>query len=265
MKVKKNPNKNAGIFRDYGQSDHMFTVREAYRTIRTNIRLSVIKDGCRKIVFTSSIQGEGKTITASNVAFSMSQTEMKVLLIDADLRLSRVHKVLKLTNEKGLSNVLGRLCTFEEAVCHTKYSHLDVLCSGMKVPNPAELLASDSMKALLDQLEELYDCIIIDTPPLNLVSDAMPIIKMTDGVILVVRQNYATYPGVSRMIENLNLVDAKILGMVLNSVDSKEFSYSYKNSYKNGYGGYGYGGYGYGYGYKSYSSSGVKGSDDMIR
>ncbi|MBQ9543706.1 MAG: CpsD/CapB family tyrosine-protein kinase [Clostridia bacterium] len=251
----KKPGKTAGIFRDYGQSDKMFTVREAYRTIRTNIRLSVIKDGCRKIVFTSSIQGEGKTVTASNVAFSMSQTETKVLIIDADLRLSKVHKVLRVPNEKGLSNVLGRLCTFDEAVCHTKYSHLDVLCAGMKVPNPAELLASESMKELLDQLGEIYDCIIIDTPPVNLVSDAIPIIRMTDGVILVVRQNYATYPGVSHMVENLKLVDAKILGMVLNSVDSKEFSYSYRNSYKNGYG----------YGYNSYSAAGVKGSETTLR
>ena len=245
--------KNVGIIRDYGQSDHLFAVREAYRTIRTNICLSVIKEGCRKIVFTSSVQGEGKTVTASNVAFSMSQTDMKVLLIDADLRLSRVHKILKLTNEKGLSNVLGRLCTFEEAVCHTKYTNLDVLCAGMKVPNPAELLASESMQKLLDKLGEIYDCIIVDTPPLNLVSDAMPIIKMTDGVIIVVRQNYATYPGVQQVVEGLKMVDAKILGMVLNSVDSKEFSYSYKN------------GYGYGYGYSSYgASSGSKSSDDML-
>ncbi len=210
-----------------------FAVREAYRTIRNNISLSLIKSGCKVVLFTSALQGEGKTITSSNVAFSMSQTGKRVLLIDADLRLPRVHRALKLDNEKGLSNVLGQLCTFEEAVCHTKYSDLDVLTAGIKVPNPAELLVSDALRELLEVMKERYDYIFIDTPPVCAVSDALPLVKLTDGVILVVRQNFCTHPAVKQALEAFRMIEAKVLGAVLNSADTEDTSASYS---KYGYG-----------------------------
>ncbi len=212
-------NQNVKTQEDLRASRNLFAVKEAYRAIRTNIALSFAKDGCKRIVFTSPVEGEGKTVTSSNVAFSMSQTESKVLLIDADLRRPRVHRVLKLRNEKGLSNVLGRLCGFEDAVTHTKYNNLDVLTAGMKVPNPAEILAGEAMQNLLETLSQCYDYIIIDTPPVNMVSDAYPVIKMTDGVIIVVRQNYSTYPALQKTVDDFKRVDAKILGVVLNSAE----------------------------------------------
>ena len=209
-----------------------FAVREAYRAIRTNINLSLIKDGCKIVVFTSALQGEGKTVTSSNVAFSMSQTEKRVLLIDADLRLPRVHRTMKLPNEKGLSNVLGRLCSFEEAVCHTKYADFDILTAGVRVPNPAELLSGSAMKALLEQLSEQYDYIFIDTPPVCVVSDAFPLVKMTDGVVLVVRQNFCTHPAIQQALDGFRMIEAKVLGVVLNSADVQQHNGSYgKHNY----------------------------------
>lgn len=214
--------------------EQMFEIAEAYKLIRTNIMFSILKDGCKKIVLSSSQSREGKTTTAINVAVSLSQTDAKVLLIDADLRKPRVSQFFDFKDSPGLTNYLGKLVSLPEALHQTAFGSLSVLCSGVNVPNPSELLASEEMTSFLTEMESCYDYIVIDTPPLNVVADALPLIKQSDGVILVVRERYSTFPQLNQSIRNIELIGGKILGLVLN--DSKSKGKGLEQYKKYGYG-----------------------------
>lgn len=244
-----------------------FRVEEAYKTIRANIMFSIMKKGCKTIVVTSSIPNEGKTTTTINLAITISQADQRVLLIDGDLRKPKVHHYFSVPNSPGLTNYLSDTISSRKSadlfsVIHpTEFENLSVLCSGSIPPNPAELLGSESMADFLKEISKDYDYIIIDTPPVNVVSDALPLVRESDGVVLVVRSNQSTHPELQKAISSLEFIDAKILGFVINYVDSKAEKYK-SGSYQYGYGGeysvYGsysksseYGGYG---GYGSYSS-----------
>lgn len=215
------------------QSVNLFAVQEAYKTIRTNIFLSVIKEGCKRIVITSSLPSEGKTTTSLNLAISMAQAYMKVLLIDCDLRKSKVHKVLNVPNVPGLTNVISGMEKCDVAIRETKYAGLHVLTAGLQVPNPSEILASEYMSKLLDELSHNYDYILLDSPPLNIVADALPLARISDGVVLVVKQNQTTHNDLKKAIDSLNFIEAKIFGIVMNGVEetSKKY-YKYKYKYK---------------------------------
>lgn len=221
-------------------SDLRFRVSESYKSIRTNLTFSLIKSGCKTVIISSSLPSEGKSTVAVNVAISLAQMDVRVLLIDCDIRKPKVHRFLSLPSVPGLSNLLSSMNDLSEVTHETKYANLDVICSGTTVPNPAELLASEQMQTLLQNLQQKYDYIIIDTPPLNVVSDAVPLIKNSDGVVLVVRENRSTTTELRQTVESLQMVDAKIIGLILNDVDSRRKRYrSYRYNY----------GYGYGYGY----------------
>lgn len=232
-----------------------FRIEEAYKTIRTNIMFSVIKKGCKIIVVSSSTPNEGKTTTTVNLAVTIAQADQRVLLIDGDLRKPKVHQYFSLNNAPGLTNYLGasisgkRKADLFSVIHPTEYENLSVLCSGSIPPNPAELLGSELMSEFLQDISQDYDYIIIDTPPINVVSDSLPVIRESDGVVLVVRQNKTTHPELQRTLSALEFIDAKVLGFVVNFAESKASKYSSKYGY--GYGGkYGYSGrYGYGYGY----------------
>ena len=206
--------------KDYAPGDSQaqlkFQVSEAYKTIRTNLLFSILKNGCKRIVFSSSSPGEGKSTVSVNTAISLAQANSRVLLIDCDLRRPTVHRFFNISNTPGLTNVLGGLNTLEEAMLDTKYPNLKLLCSGLQVPNPSEMLASTQLQNLLDSLSESFDYIIFDTPPLNVVSDAIPLIKNSDGVVLVVREMISTFTDLDKAVGNLQMVDAKILGLVYN-------------------------------------------------
>lgn len=222
-----------------GVDAHVKTkVTEAYKTIRTNIMFSITHKGCKKIVISSSLENEGKSTGAVNIAISLAQTDLNVLLIDTDLRKPKTHMFFEMNASPGLTHVLSGMNALDEAVRHTPYAHLDVLCAGVIPPNPSEILAGEAFSELLDVLEKHYDYIVIDTPPINLVSDALPVIKRSDGVVLMVRSGRATYPELDKAIHSLQFIDAKILGLVLNGVDPSG----------GGYGTKGYGKYGYSYG-----------------
>lgn len=234
-----------------------FRIEEAYKSIRTNIAFSVMKEGCKTIVVTSSMAGEGKTTTTIHLAISFAQAGQRVLLIDGDLRKPKIHQYFSLPNSPGLTNYLGASVQRGEhvnvnSVTHkTQYSNLYVICSGSIPPNPSEILGSDPMSRFIDEVEMMYDYVIIDTPPINLVSDALPVIKKSDGVILVVRQNLSTHPEVERALSALQFIDAKVLGFIVNFADSGSRSSRYgRKAYRYSYSGYGYG-YGYGYSDKS--------------
>ena len=260
-------NSSRTLLKDLSLSPSLkFKVEESYKSIRANITFSLMKKGCKKIVFTSSVAGEGKTTTTINLAISFAQAGQKVLLIDGDLRKPKIHQYFSISNTPGLTDYLGSTVSASKqdrvdlfSIVHvTEYENLSVICSGSIPPNPAEILGSEPMANFLDDVSNDFDYIIIDTPPINIVSDALPIIRESDGVVLVVRYNQSTHPEVEKAIAALEFIDAKILGFVVNFVETKSGGkYNYgkysKYRYGYGYGGYGYGGYGYGgYGYGGY-------------
>lgn len=242
------------------QPDLKFRVEEAYKTIRANIMFSVIKKGCKIIVVSSSLPNEGKTTTTVNLAVTISQADQRVLLIDGDLRKPKVHQYFGLSNAPGLTNYLsdtmsGRRGADIFGIIHpTRYENLSVICSGSIPPNPAELLGSDFMSEFLADVSKDFDYIIIDTPPVNIVSDSFPLIRESDGVVLVVRSNQSTHPELQKALSALEFIDAKILGFVVNFAETKMSKY--RGSYKT-YGAYSsYGAYsGYGNNYAKYSSA----------
>lgn len=218
-----------------------FQIKESYKKARTNITYSVVKKGCKEIAFTSSRKGEGKTLTATNVAIALAQqVDTKVLIVECDLRRPRVHSALGITPAPGITNYLNFECSDSDIVRKTKLENLDAICYGAIPPNPSELLASNTMMELIDKMAAIYDYIIFDTPPIGVVIDAMPIIKHADGVVVVVRNNTSTFPEYNKTIDSLKRSGTKILGVIFNEVDSISTK-KYGKGYNYGY--YGYYGY----------------------
>ena len=254
-----------------------FFVREAYKTLRTNVSFALAgEEGNHIIMVTSSLQGEGKSITAVNLAISYAMADRKVLLIDCDLRRPKLARLLRLSSKTGLTNLILDAGLREEVVLPSHVKGLDVILAGDIPPNPSELLGSPRMERLLTELRQEYDFIILDSPPVNLVTDAVVLAPRSDGVLFLVRANHSDRGAVIHAMEQLEYAKTKILGFVLNGVDMEKTHYGYgKYRYRHyrryrrygysgyggyggygyggyGYGGYGYGGYGYGYGYNGY-------------
>jgi len=222
-------------------------VRESFNELRTNVLFSLTNKGAKKVLLTSSLAGEGKSTTALNMAISFAETGVKTLIVDCDLRRPNLGRLLDDKGKKGLSNILVNDCTVKEALHETKFKNLDVVLTGSTPPNPTELLSSDGMKAFLDEMSESYDYIILDTPPINMVTDAAILSSLVNGVIVVCRQFVTEKKLLASAIEKLQFVDAKIIGVVLNDVASSKASYGKYSRYSR----YGHYGYGYGYGYSS--------------
>lgn len=197
-----------------------FQIKESYKKARTNIAYSIVKKGCKMISFTSSAKSEGKTITSVNIAIALAQqVDTKVLIIDCDLRRPRVQSVLEIPVNKGITNYLNFECEISDIIYNSKMDNLDAICCGTIPPNPSELLASDNMKDLVKELSNKYDYIIFDTPPIGVVIDALPIIKQTDGVVVVVRDNVTDITDYKKTIEILNRSEANIIGVIFNDVE----------------------------------------------
>lgn len=213
-----------------------FRVVESYKTLRANIMFSIIKKGCKSFVISSSMPSEGKSTIAVNTAIALSQTDARVLLIDTDLRRPKINRFLGLSNTPGLSNYLIGMNSIDEVLHKTSYPNLMVFCAGSRVPNPSELLASAQMDALLEQLKTKFDYIILDSAPLNVVSDTYPLIKKTDGVLLVVYQNRSDYKELDKTLKSLEVVGGKVLGIVMNGVSPKrKRSYYSRDGYEYSY------------------------------
>lgn len=213
-------------------------ISEAFRTLRTNIQFSNIDADIKSIVVTSSGPGEGKSTIISNLAITMSQADKKVLLIDADLRKPRIHKIFSLFNNNGLTTVLSENLDYKEAKIPTGIGILDILTSGPVPPNPAELLGSIRMKNFIEKIEEDYDMVLIDAPPIGLVTDAAVLSTECDGVILVCAAGQAIIDAVKNGKELLQRVNANILGVVMNKIPLNEggyYKYHYYNYYQSYY------------------------------
>ncbi|MCM1507595.1 MAG: polysaccharide biosynthesis tyrosine autokinase [Ruminococcus flavefaciens] len=211
-----------------------FNVIENYKLVRTNIMFS-LSTGKKKIFAVSSANpSEGKSTTSVNIAIAFAQMENKVLLIDADMRKSVVHKTFSITNESGLSTVISKMNTFEESVHKNVIENLDILTAGPSVPNPSELLASENFENLISSLSQSYDYIIIDTPPVNIVSDVLTIKDSISGMLLVLKYGDTTYNDVDNCMKKIELADMNILGFILNDISHKK-SGAYYSNYKYDY------------------------------
>lgn len=214
-----------------------FQVRESYKAARTNIAYSILKKGCKKIVFTSSTKSEGKTVTSINVASALAQqVDTKVLVIECDLRRPRVNTALKLEPTPGLTNYLNEECSLDDIIKDTKIDNLKAIAYGAIPPNPSELLASEAMANLIKTVEKEYDYIIFDTPPVGVVIDAIPILKASDGVVIVARNNSTTYPELAKTKEIIERTNTKILGVIVNRIKPQETRKG--KGYYSRYGGY---------------------------
>lgn len=199
---------------------------EAYRTLRTNIQYSSFDKEIRTIAVTSAEMAEGKSTVAGNIAISFAQGEKKVILIDCDLRKPSVHKNFKVSNLVGVSEVLLGKATLEEAV-QTRGDGFYFLTSGKIPPNPSEMLASSAMTKLIEKLKEEYDVIVLDTAPLQAVTDAQILSTKVDGTILVVRAGRTKKDVVMEAKNLLDKVGANIIGTVLHAVENTRGKYYY--------------------------------------
>lgn len=223
---------------------NQFDVDEIYRNLRTNIEFSQMDDEIQVISVASTIPNEGKSSVACNLARIMAAKYKNVLLIDCDLRKPSFHKMMKVSNRSGLTNIIAQ---FQDGLSVNSYEgvqqvvfeggqNLTVITAGHRVPNPSEVLGSKRMGRFLEQSRKEFSYIIIDSPPVAVASDTIPLCNLSDGVLYVVDAKNADKRRVKMAINDLKRNGGNVIGLVMNKVDmSDEKRYGY------GYG-YGYGG-----------------------
>lgn len=225
------------------------SIAESFRTLRTNLQYLHIDKNLKThtIAITSTVSGEGKSFCALNLASIFALAGKKTIIMGLDLRKPKLHKDFGIDNSIGISTYLIGNNTLDEVIIPTLQENLSIVTSGPVPPNPAELLESDRMRQLIDELKSRYEIIIIDTPPVALVTDSLLISKYTDTNIFVVRQNYSSRT-VLKFVNNLySDNNYRSLGILINDVKIPNY-YGNRYGYGYRYGSYGYG-YGYGYGY----------------
>ncbi|MBQ8909915.1 MAG: polysaccharide biosynthesis tyrosine autokinase [Oscillospiraceae bacterium] len=237
-----------------------FAASEAYKLLRTKLQFSFADESSSRVIgFSSALSGEGKSLSAINLAYTMSQLDKKVILIDCDMRRPTLAEKLGIRKLPGLSGYLTGQHTLEEMIqnCNLKNEEtaFQVIAAGQNPPNPIELLSSDRMIRFLKHLREKYDYIILDLPPVGEVSDAMAVAKETDGMLLVVRQNYCDRVVLKEAVRQFDFIDAKILGVVYNCTTESSGRYGkgyYKRYYRRYYRSY------YGRSYRRYEGTYMK-------
>lgn len=242
---------------------------EAFRALKTNMHFLNNEKGVKVVAVTSTVSGEGKTFVAINLAGIVAYAGQKVIILDLDMRKPKIHKAFSEENiefpnvkGKGVSDILAGIVTYQECVIHSRQENLDFITAGTIPPNPSELIMSDNMTALLAELKQKYDFIVLDNPPVGLVTDAMPNLQLADYPLYVFKSEYSLRPYIHNVDYLRNERGLTKLSVVFNADDS------YRRKRKYGYGGYGrygnygrygsyghygsygyYGHYGYGYGY----------------
>ena len=199
---------------------------EAYRSLRSNIEYSSFDDEYRVIVVTSSVAGEGKTTTSGNLAIALAQSGNSVLLVDCDMRKPSIHKKFKISNAAGTAELLLRKKLFEE-VANNYNENLTIITAGKIPPNPSEMLASRAMTAFIEEMKKEFKYIILDTPPLQAVTDAQVLSTKADGVLLVVKAGSTKKEMVLNSVDLIKKVQGKVIGTVLNGVENKKNNYYY--------------------------------------
>lgn len=224
----------------FGQTEHKtlhknlnFTATEQYKLLRTNIDFTLPQDEkCHVIGVTSSMRGEGKSTTAVNLSYVLAEKGSRVLLIDGDLRIPSVAKKLQISSTPGLTTLLMNKSTEVEQFKSTLLDTWYILPAGEIPPNPSELLGSRRMENLLLALKEVFDYIIIDLPPVNIVSDALSVSPFISGMVVVIREEYTEKKELTHCMRQLSLSNVNVLGCVLNEAKAGSASYGKYKKYK---------------------------------
>ena len=222
-----------------------FAAQESYKLLRTKLQFSFADDNaCHVIGISSALPGEGKSLTAINLAYSLSELGKRVILLDADMRRPTLAEKLNINKKPGLSSYLTGQSDLNELVqnCNVAGDEqaFHVITAGQNPPNPIELLSSSRMDLAIDHLRKQYDYVIFDLPPIVEVSDTLAIAKKVDGILVVVRQNHCNRIALNMTLRQLAFVDAKVLGVVFNAVtdEGRPYGRKYYRYYKSRYGRY---------------------------
>ena len=210
---------------------------EAYRVIRTSVQFAQAGKELKTIAITSCTPNEGKSMTVANLAIVLTQAGKSVLIMDCDMRNPTVHKNFNLSNKVGLSSCISMGTAVADAVQETGIEGLDALTSGVIPPNPSELLGSERMQNILQRAKEEYDYVLIDTPPVMPVTDALIVSRFVDGMILVIASAEVKVEMAREVKNQLVNAGANILGVVLNKVRSEHHGYGYGYYYYYGHDG----------------------------
>ncbi len=213
-------------------------VSEAFRNIRTNVLFSTLGTRGQTLLVTSASMLEGKTVFTCNLAVTLAQLQKKVLLVDADLRRPRIHKVFGIKDTPGLSDILTGQMPLDKCVRQTTGGNLSILPCGPIPPNPSELLSLKVMDEFIEEARQLYDIVLLDSPPVLFVTDPVIISKKVDGTIAIVRSGRTPRQALRRIISTLQEIEARVIGVVLNNVDVDTESYYYPYYYRYGKHGY---------------------------
>jgi tyrosine-protein kinase Etk/Wzc len=222
-------------------------ISEAFRSIRTNLQFISNSEGAKTIALTSTISGEGKTFNAINLAGVIAFSGLKVVILDLDMRKPKIHLGFNVENNHGISTLLIGKDKPENCITKSSLANLDFITAGPIPPNPAELIINPRMETLLEYLKGMYDIIIIDLPPVGIVSDGIPIMQIVDYPLYILRANYSRKMFVAQINKLITENKVKNISVILNGVEMSKLKYGYGYGYSYGYG-YGYG-YSYGYGY----------------
>ena len=235
---------------------------EAFRNIRTNLEFYPIKDKTRIITISSTIAGEGKTFLALNIGAIYAMSEKKVLILDLDLRRPRIHECFEVDNLKGVTNILLGKNSFQECITNSSLEGLDFVTSGPLPPNPGEFILTNKLNELIEQAKQSYDIIIIDTPPIGIVNDALTSFRLADNQLYVMRAGYSPRSFVNNLNYFSKSSQLKNLAVVLNGIEKSIASYGY--GYKAGYGYTKRTAY-YGINYFSHTHNSYYGEDDVAK
>lgn len=213
-----------------------FNYVEAFKSLRTNLKFLGNGEGGKSFVVTSALSKESKSNVTVNLCITLAADNKKVILLDADLRKPVIHNALKIKQHNiGLTSILSGEVPAEQAIIHVEKENFDVIPCGVIPPNPSELLSQDRMGKLIDSLKKEYDYIIVDAPPVSIVTDAAVIGSMVDGALLVVRSDYAGVEAVQLAKKNLEDANVKIFGVIMTRFNPKavhrQNSYSYYKYY----------------------------------
>lgn len=219
-------------------SDSKFAIVEGYKIARTNLVFSLTAQNSNCVAVTSWSKGEGKSTATVNLAISIAKMGKRVLLLDTDLRRPNLHNLLKLKNNTGVSDIIGQFGDFETAVHRDVVAGLDVLTSGAIPPNPSELLASPIFAELVEKAKKEYDYVILDTPPVGVVTDTLLLKDFVGGYVFVVRERTTTHGDIERALQSIQLAGTKVLGFLKVGCEMRTKGYGrgkYRNNYNYSY------------------------------
>ncbi len=218
--------------------DTPFVITEAFRNLMNNVSFAVPKKtGCGKVICVSScVPGEGKSTVSANLALTYARSGYRTILVDCDMRKPRISSIFHLRAKNCIISYLSGQCNLEDAVIKGAFENLDILPCSRSAPNPTTLLHNEVFDILIKKLSEQYEYIIIDTPPANVVSDAVIIAKNTDGIVLVTRKYITNHKLIKKVLAQIEFSDCRFLGFVWNGATlmrSEKYKYGYSYSDKN--------------------------------